>query len=425
MGKGASRETAVALSRARVHHIAGGSSWRVPMIEVDGQQHRVGLALSGGGFRASIFHMGVLKRLDELGILSKVDVVSSVSGGSIVGAYYVLRMGRGDSLSEIEADFATSLKANVRLRGLSGAMLFHPIRFLGSLLPGHSRTDTTAAELDRLLFDGATLQSLPDYPKLIINATSLNTGQVWKFSKESMYDYRYGTIRNPRVRLCDAVGASAAVPGLFPPLILDPEYIDDVEPPPPSKSGEPFDPSSVKRLALSDGGVRDNQGVLSLLTEKASYVLVSDASGLIDLDASPSAFAGKVLLRSNSITMDAARDLAVQGIFERKELESIKQIVFFDMEDKATDAPGLPRELRKLAANVRTDLDWFSDEEIETIMYHGYTLLDQKTRKYATHLLDGTPSALSWRIEYTPEKVNAIQTAMSRSHERRVRPHKF
>ncbi len=395
------------------------------MIVVDGTQYSVGLALSGGGFRASIFHMGVLKRLDELGILSNVDVVSTVSGGSIVGAYYVHQMGLGKSLAEIEARFTEALKANVRLRGLTGAIVFHPIRALRSLLPGHTRTDTTAAELDRLLFHGATLQSLPDHPKLIINATSLNTGQVWKFSKESMYDYRYGTIREPQAPLCDAVGASAAVPGLFPPLILDPDYIHDVEPPPPSKSGEPFDPATVKRLALSDGGVRDNQGVRSLLTEKLPYVIVSDASGLIDLDASPSTFAANVLLRSNNITMDAARDLTVQGIFERKELESIQQIVFFDMEDKATDAPGLPRELRKLAANVRTDLDWFSDEEIETIMYHGYTLLDQKTRKYATDLLGGAPPAQSWQIEYTPEKVSAIESAMSRSHERRIRPNKF
>ena len=55
---------------------------------------RIGLALSGGGFRASIFHLGVIRRLEELGIMSRVDVISSVSGGSIIAAYYVIEMER-------------------------------------------------------------------------------------------------------------------------------------------------------------------------------------------------------------------------------------------------------------------------------------------------------------------------------------------
>ena len=51
---------------------------------------RIGLALSGGGFRASIFHLGVLRRLAEAGWLNKIDVISTVSGGSIVGAFAAL-----------------------------------------------------------------------------------------------------------------------------------------------------------------------------------------------------------------------------------------------------------------------------------------------------------------------------------------------
>ncbi len=49
---------------------------------------KVGLALSGGGFRASFYHLGVLARLAELDVLRHVDVLSCVSGGSIVGACY-------------------------------------------------------------------------------------------------------------------------------------------------------------------------------------------------------------------------------------------------------------------------------------------------------------------------------------------------
>ena len=95
------------------------------------------------------------------------------------------------------------------------------------------------------------------------------------------------------------------------------------------------------------------------------------------------------------------------------------------MEDKATDSPGLPHELRYLAANTRTDLDWFSDDEIETIQYHGYTLLDQKMGKYGKDLLDSIQPALSWKVEYTPQKVDNIKKAMEKSHKRQIRPHKF
>ena len=65
---------------------------------------KIGLALSGGGFRASIFHLGVIRRLEELGIMKQVSVVSSVSGGSIVAAYYIIEMERRlrERRSEIE-----------------------------------------------------------------------------------------------------------------------------------------------------------------------------------------------------------------------------------------------------------------------------------------------------------------------------------
>ena len=60
-------------------------------IQLEVVKPRIALALSGGGFRASIFHLGVLKRLAELGWLQRVDVLSTVSGGSIIGAFVVMR----------------------------------------------------------------------------------------------------------------------------------------------------------------------------------------------------------------------------------------------------------------------------------------------------------------------------------------------
>ena len=54
--------------------------------------HKLGLALSGGGFRASLFHIGVLARLAELDLLKSVSVLFTVSGGSIISAAYYLKI---------------------------------------------------------------------------------------------------------------------------------------------------------------------------------------------------------------------------------------------------------------------------------------------------------------------------------------------
>src|SRR5438552_14311818 len=56
------------------------------------QPHKLGLALSGGGHRAAFFHVGVLAKLAELGLLRRIEVISTVSGGSIIGALFYLHL---------------------------------------------------------------------------------------------------------------------------------------------------------------------------------------------------------------------------------------------------------------------------------------------------------------------------------------------
>src|SRR5437879_1076210 len=75
------------------------------------RKFRIDLALSGGGFRASIFHLGVIRRLEELGIMKDVDVISAVSGGSIVAAYYVCEMER--RLREVKTEFWRDTKVRL------------------------------------------------------------------------------------------------------------------------------------------------------------------------------------------------------------------------------------------------------------------------------------------------------------------------
>jgi NTE family protein len=393
------------------------------MIEVEDsagskQKRFLGLALSGGGFRASIFHMGVMRRLYELGLLDKIDVVSCVSGGSIVGAYYVEALGRGVSLPDIEQGFSKELKANVRMRSLTAGWLFHPVKAARALLPGRTRTHITATEFDRLLFHKKRLADLPEHPKLLINSTCMNSGRVWKFSRARMGEYSVGSKKDPDFSLAEAVGASAAVPGLFPPLVVPSKQLEGFELEPAFKS--------VKKIKLSDGGVRDNQGITSLFAERCDYVICSDASGLLKNQMNPSNFSAAVLLRANSITMAASRNLLIQDVFGYLDAGEIRQAVFFDMQSSVSGHhKGIPAELQRLVSAVRTDLDWFSDIEIETILYHGYTLLDQKLGKYATDLLPPQVPARTMVIDYDEQKLATVKQDMKKSHKRRLRPHRF
>lgn len=74
------------------------------------KRNKVGLALSGGGYRAAAYHIGTLRAIHRLGILEKVDVISSVSGGSITAAYYALNK---DNYEDFEKQFIKKLSKGV------------------------------------------------------------------------------------------------------------------------------------------------------------------------------------------------------------------------------------------------------------------------------------------------------------------------
>ena len=123
---------------------------------------KVGLALSGGGFRASLFHIGVLAKLAELDVLRRVEVLSCVSGGSIIGAHYYLQLRemlertecerlsenelRGiyiDLVRRVAEDFLAGVQKNLRMR-----VFANPLPLLRSIV---SRSYTRTVRLGELL----------------------------------------------------------------------------------------------------------------------------------------------------------------------------------------------------------------------------------------------------------------------------------
>jgi predicted acylesterase/phospholipase RssA len=259
----------------------------------------IGLALSGGGFRAAAFHLGALKRLEEVGILPHINILSTVSGGSITGALYALRCAQeGDgtpgayAVDDLIEEVKELVTQNLRRRALFGTV-GHTLQTVGSFFTEHiRRTSLLANELDQQVFGEASVSDLPKW--IVINATNLATGKRWKFFADRVGDYRVGaTEKTDDIGLTEAVSASAAYP-----LLTDPypfqgrwenfrgDLLDDRwRRPDQRRSG---DISRWRRrygrrkgeatFPLVDGGLYDNLGLHSLRSMKVDYVIYSSAA---------------------------------------------------------------------------------------------------------------------------------------------------
>ena len=244
----------------------------------------VALCLSGGGYRAMIFHLGTVWRLNELGLMKRLAKVSSVSGGSITAAMLGLMWTRLDFNASNVATNLEQLVVNP-IRSLAGTTIDTGSIILGILLPRHTVADEVADSYREYLYGNSTLQDLPsdaEGPRFVINATNVQSKVLWRFSKPFMGDYRVGLIRNPTAELAVAVGASSAFPPFLSPasLKLKPADFD-----PTTKGDLQFEPYTSD-VVLTDGGVYDNLG---LETAWKSYdtILVSDGGGATSDEPQP------------------------------------------------------------------------------------------------------------------------------------------
>jgi NTE family protein len=258
----------------------------IPADERAAPESGIALCLSGGGYRAMLFHLGSLWRLNELGYLRRLTRVSSVSGGSITAAVLGQRWGRleftesGPQGHPVAANLTAEVVAPIR--ALASSTLDVPAVLTGMLLPGATISSRLAAAYRRHLFGAATLQDLPsdeDGPRFVINATNLQSGVLWRFSRPYVADYRVGMIAEPTVSLADAVAASSAFPPVLAPARMrfeDGQYVPE--------SGEDLQtPPFTTRPTLADGGVYDNLG-LETAWKSCKTVLVSDGGGAMEAD---------------------------------------------------------------------------------------------------------------------------------------------
>ena len=242
----------------------------------------IGLCLSGGGYRAMLFHLGGLIRLNEAGILAHLKRISSVSGGSITAAVLGYKWKR----LKFEAGVVTNLAAEVvaPVRQMAGQTIDLWAVLKGVLLPG-TVSERIEAMYDKTLFHGATLQDLPadgEGPRFVINATNMQTGVLFRFSRPYMADWKVGVIKAPKVRLAKAVAASSAFPPVLSPCVLQVKPSDFDE----RGRGELFQAPYNSRIVLADGGVYDNLGIETVWKEYQT-VLVSDAGKVLSAEGEP------------------------------------------------------------------------------------------------------------------------------------------
>ena len=339
-------------------------------VVVNGERKRIGLALSGGGFRAAAFHLGVFRRLRALGLLDKIDLLSCVSGGSIAGAALAAGWEKPGMLNDFEKYLTTR---SIAVSSVIG----------GLLDPFETRTDKLAQSYDRDLFSGLTLGDLASGPRLYLNATNLATGNLFFFvtgrggeNDISMGDYELGVRDAQRFRLSRAVAASSSFPPVFPPLRLD----EDEFPPTPT----------VEYVTLTDGGVYDNLGINPLLRQarnQLDYVIVSDAGNPFTVDATPVESGLGVLTGLIQILMEQVRGLQFDRMSYRHGAKKGPKPLWFSIDSTIGEAQTGDASL---ASAVGTNLKRLSAAEMAVLTRHGGALVEARLRAYAPELLPPT-----------------------------------
>ncbi|WP_155905101.1 patatin-like phospholipase family protein [Methylopila sp. M107] len=359
----------------------------------------LGLCLSGGGLRATFFHLGLIRALrdckNDLGepLLKRVTHICSVSGGSILAAHLVLNW---DKYTGGQAEYNCVESELIKFGGLDIrgrvvrrwllSILFFPIRFFPQF---SHRTKLLQREYQKNLFKNATLSELGGSaelhrPELYILSTSLTTGDLYAFTKFGLNmsgpsKSRAHPLASEQLAL--AVTASSAFPPLFPPVEIER-----------SKLGASVGEMPHAIDFLTDGGIFDNLGLFQLCTlaeddgTKINRLIVSDASMEFDWDIKD---------RYSWITYRTSRSTEIMmkliGESTLKRADHIHPKIPIDViniSDKISIHANawLPPEYKNRAKRIRTDLDAFSDVEIETLIQHGYEAAISKLDPISSYL---------------------------------------
>ena len=350
----------------------------------------IGLALSGGGFRATLFGLGSLWRLNEGGLLRRLTRVTSVSGGSILAGVLAHRWRQLNFVDDQADNFEQVVAQPVR--NFCNQTIDISTALLGHLTPFLSSGDFLARRYARDLFGETLLRQIAtpadDHaPRFIFYATNMQTGRSFRLRQDYIADYVLGISYKTEVTLARAIAASSAFPPIFSPVVVNSETGAWEKP----QRELPNLDQLRRRIVLADGGIYDNMGLEALL-DKVDIVLVSDAGAPFAIDETPFEDDLLQLGRVRDILIDQTRALRKRwliGDFEAGRRRGAywgigTAINDYDDYDALTDDNAVTAALQ----HIPTRLKAFTAKEQGQLINWGYALTDTALRTRADLPLD-------------------------------------
>jgi NTE family protein len=347
------------------------------------------LALSGGGSRAIAFHLGCLRALNDLGLLDRIKVLSTISGGSVIGAYFAYSPQK--TFSQFYSEVCLLLKkgfhSSIAIELVKPANLIY---YLSNLLafkidsltsfyePSIRRypslTDMFHRVLQRHIFPGLKMSS----PRrggidVVIGACELRTGSAFRFGNNKSGDWKHGELVAWDVDLGFAVAASAAYPIYLSAFDREWQF---------RKNGV----EEYQRVLITDGGVYDNLGLqvlepgrdpkYSLHNFPCEYLIVCNAGQGQDRAHAIPTPSVKRIARSFEIIHRRVQESSMNRLHQMRSTGHIKGFVMPYLGQQDSNLPSRPSDLipRSAVIDYPTNFAAMSDDWIEKLAGRGEQL---------------------------------------------------
>jgi NTE family protein len=369
--------------------------------EMDANDLKIGITLSGGGVRAAAFHLGVLSRLADEGLLEKIKMLSTVSGGSLVtGLIYHSNGNKWPNSEEFKEKCVPHVKhclveRNLQLNALV-RMIFWPFPVLFK-----GRASVISSSIRYCWGIKSKLNSISAWPRWDINATAIESGKSWRFIPNNrMGDYILNYVEKPDISLSDSLCSSAAVPFLIGPLKLRTGkykwYKYD------ETGGKVSITPNFSKIHIWDGGAYDNLGIEPLVKfnngleyrDEFNFLMVSDAALAIGTERrnwfNP--------MRLIDVTMDQVRSLRARALWDHFQNNGNTGVYF-----KIGDSIQTIRE----ASGKGTDVSGFGNnnlpnERLDELKTYPTTLWKMKERDFNDLFQHGWEVANTSLVSYCP-----------------------
>lgn len=401
------------------------------------------LCLSGGGFRATLFHLGCVLRLNELGVLGRLSTITSVSGGSILNGVLATRWsdlrddgsGTYANMDEVVAkpvesfcatDLRTPLLIGSRLNLLNLPIILRDWGAVPASLLAKAYDSFFKSTLREISAPTAKM------PRFVFCATNLQTGLCWHFHsgpEARMGDFHAGYCSAGHVRVSEAVAASSSFPPGFSALRLriprdckvsrvDPWGVERPE----SAKREKLPEPALRTALLTDGGVYDNLGV-EPVWNRVNSILVSNAG--LPFSSVPrinQSIVGR-LRRASEISMTQVGAVRLRWLVSEfqagKKSGAVWALDTLLDDFGLKDAQGYGAKCRNFIKGVRTDLDAFTEAEMSCLINHGYSLADAALRSRALAICPKPNAPFCWpRPNWCDE--TEIPKYLKDSHRRKI-----